>query len=354
MSPFSRQDRQRPREAAAEWLERREQGELAPEEQARLDQWLAAALENAAAFGEMELLHALTDEHAAEPGILALRREALRARRAGGRPGWGAAAAAMAIAVVGLSGAGIASLNGTPAVEPGPIARIAEVLSARADPKSGVHRTGVGERLTLTLPDGSVATLNTDTILKVAYRDGERGVRLLRGQALFEVAHNKRVPFRVYAADRAITAVGTVFDVRLDGQHVKVALVEGVVKVAAIKPKAVSGRPVEQVQMTAGEVLDAPTADAPMRVASADTEKSISWRSGVVEFSGESLADAVAEMNRYTTRPIEIADPAAAAFRVSGVFRTGEPEMFARMMTQVFPLEVQGTPDGPITLKRRD
>jgi len=353
MSPFSRPNPQSPREAAADWLDRRERGALSAEEQTRLDQWLAAAAENAAAYAEMEHLYALTDEHAADPVILRLRQSALRARPIGARPVWGAAAAAMLVAVIGVSGAGIAALNRTPSLAPNPVTRIAEALSARANPNSAVHRTGVGERLTLTLPDGSVATLNTDTILKVAYVDGERGVRLLRGQALFEVAKNRRVPFRVYAGGRQITAVGTVFDVRLDGEHVKVSLVEGVVKVAAVKAKASPGKPLEQVQMTAGEVLDAPAADAPMRVASADTEKAISWRSGVVEFSGEPLAQAVAEINRYTTQPIEIDDPDAANFRVSGVFRTGEPQMFARMMTQVFPLEVQQAPDGAIALRKR-
>jgi transmembrane sensor len=132
-----------------------------------------------------------------------------------------------------------------------------------------------------------------------------------------------------------------------------VALVEGVVKVAAAKAHADPGKPTPQVEMTAGEVLEAAPA-APMRVATADTARSISWRSGVVEFAGEPLGQAVAEMNRYTTRPIEIADATTASFRVSGVFRTGDPDQFARMMTQVFPLEAQGAPGGPIILTRKD
>ena len=354
MSPFTRRpDPDSPREIAADWLERQEQGPLPPEDQERLDRWLAEDADNAAAYAAMAHLHALTDDHAADAMIMRLRREALAARPAHQQPVWRAAAAAAVVAVIGLGGAGVATLSGTPSATPTPFTRLAETLGATADPNAAVHRTGVGERLTLTLPDGSVATLNTDSILKVAYHKGERGVRLVRGQALFEVAKNKRVPFRVYAGDRAITAVGTVFDVRLDGQHVKVALVEGVVRVASAKPPASPEKPVEQVQMTAGEVLDAPAPNAPMRVATADTERSISWRSGVVEFSGQSLGDAAAEMNRYTTRHIEIADPSIAALHVSGVFRTGEPETFAKMMTQVFPLDVQETPDGPITLKRK-
>jgi transmembrane sensor len=354
MSPFTpHPPQQNPRDVAADWLERQEKGALTSEDQARLDQWLGADVAHQDAYAEMERLYALTDEHAADAKIMRLRQAALAARPASRQPIWRAAMAAGFVAVIGLGGAGVASLSGTPSVAPGPIARLAEALSATADPKSAVHRTGVGERLTLTLPDGSVATLNTDSILKVAYSGGERGVRLVRGQALFEVAKNRRVPFRVYAGDRRITAVGTVFDVRLDGQRVKVALVEGVVQVAAVKAAPTPGKPVQQVQMTAGEVLDAPAPDAPMRVAAADTERTISWRSGVVEFSGEPLANAVAEMNRYTTRHIEISDPAAKSFRVSGVFRTGEPEMFARMMTQVFPLDLDTAPEGPLMLKKR-
>ncbi len=43
----------------------------------------------------------------------------------------------------------------------------------------------------ITLPDGSIATLDTDSALKIGYTTAERGVRLLRGQALFEVAKHK-------------------------------------------------------------------------------------------------------------------------------------------------------------------
>jgi transmembrane sensor len=347
MSP--RRTETSPRGTAADWLERQEATALTAEEQTRLDQWLAADAAHARAYDEMARVHALTDEHAADPKIMGLRQAALAARRSDRRPIWGMAAAASLALVIGL---GWSSLGGMPTATPSPITRIAEVLSASANPGAAVHRTRVGERLTFTLPDGSVTTLNTDSIVKVNYRDGERGVRLVRGQALFEVAKNRDAPFRVYAGDRQITAVGTVFDVRLDGRKVKVALVEGVVRVALARAAPAAGKPVQQVEMTAGEVLEAPPS-APMRVASADTQRTISWRSGIVEFSGEPLGAAVAEMNRYTTRPIRIEDPAAAGYRVSGVFRTGESELFARMMTEVFPLEAEQAPGEPIVLRRR-
>jgi transmembrane sensor len=347
-----RADAVNPRVTAAGWLERQEAGQLAAADQARLDAWLAADAEHARAYEAMARVYAVADEHAAEPEIMGLRQAALAARASDRRPMWRAAAAAGLAVAVGLGWSGVASLSGAPSATPSPIARVAEALSASADPASAIYRTKVGERLTFNLPDGSVTTLNTDSILKVAYSDGERGVKLVRGQALFEVAKNKQVPFRVYAGDRRITAVGTVFDVRLDGRKVKVALVEGVVRVAPAGPATVKGAPEQQVQMTAGEVLEAAPA-APMLVASADTRRSVAWKSGIVEFAGEPLSQAVAEINRYTNHPITIEDPAAGAYRVSGVFRTGEPELFAQMMTEVFPVEADTASDGAIVLKRR-
>jgi len=345
-------EKRSPREVAAEWLQLEEEGRLGPDDQARLEAWLAADPRHREAFESVRYVYGLSDGHAAAPNIMQLRQAALAAGRRPRAPVWSMAAAALVALTLGLGWSALSGLQGTPSLTPSPLARIAEAFSATAKPDSAVYRTRVGERLTFTLPDGSVSTLNTDSILKVAYRDGERGVKLIRGQALFEVAKNKQVPFRVYAGDRRITAVGTVFDVRLDGEKVKVALVEGVVQVASAQITP-GGRPAQHVQMTAGEVLEAPKA-APMLVVTDDVRRSVSWTSGVVEFSGEPLSQAVAELNRYTTQPIEVGDASVGAYRVSGVFRTGDPETFARMMSEVFPLNVEHRPGGGgVILERR-
>src|SRR5690606_34703571 len=100
----------------------------------------------------------------------------------------------------------------------------------------------------------------------------------------------------------------------------------------------------------AGEVLEAPPAAA-MVVKVADTNRAVSWRDGVVVFDDVPLAEAVAEMNRYTTAPVTLAEPEIGAFRVSGVFRTGDPERFAMAMAEVFPLEVDHGPSGAAELR---
>lgn len=339
-----------PRQIAAGWLQREEEGPLSAEERERLNAWLNTDPSHRDAYEEVAYVYGLSDEYAAAPNIMSLRRDALASENRRAAPVWGIAAS-MAFAVA-LGWTALSTVSNAPTASPSPVTRIAEALGARTDPTSAVYRTRVGQRLTFNLPDGSIATLNTNSILKVAYEDGERGVKLLRGQALFEVAKNKQVPFRVYAGDRRITAVGTVFDVRLDGDTVKVALVEGAVRVAPVKASVTAGGPAQQVDLTAGEMLEAQRA-APMIVAAADVHRAVTWKSGIIEFAGEPLAEAVDEMNRYTEHPIRIGDPSIAGLRVSGVFRTGEPELFARMVSEVVPVAVERGPNGTTILKER-
>jgi transmembrane sensor len=253
--------------------------------------------------------------------------------------------AAAIVAGVVVLGSGAATVTAIKAPAASRFGAVAAGLAPTLPPSAALYRTAVGERSTVVLPDGSVATLNTDSVLKVAYNGRERGVRLLKGQALFEVAHNKKVPFQVYAGDRRVTAVGTVFDVRLQGERVKVALVEGVVRVASVA-KPAPQVPREQVTMTAGEMLDAPPAAA-MTVKLADTRRATSWREGVAVFDDVPLADAVAEMNRYTTHPVRLADARIGAYRVSGVFKTGDSERFAQSMAEVFPLAIDDAGGSP-------
>jgi transmembrane sensor len=339
----------RPEDVAARWLARRDGERTSQEDEAAFRRWLSLDVSHEVAYARAVEALAATARHAAAPEIVALREAALTLPAHRSPAGWriGAIAAGLVVAC-GLGLGTLAGYGGLPGASPA----MSTIARALTPPEKATYRTAIGERLTFTLPDGSVATLNTNSVLKVDYRRGERRVRLLHGQALFQVAKNPNLPFRVYAGDRRITALGTLFDVRLEGREVKVALIEGSVRVAQIATPATAEKPPEQVVMTAGEVLTAAPA-APMRVKSADTEQAASWRSGVVVFEDRPLVEAVREINRYTTRPLSVGD-SAAGYRVSGVFKTGEPERFAAAMTEIFPLEADRADDGSVTLRQRN
>src|SRR5690606_15701139 len=99
---------------------------------------------------------------------------------------------------------------------------------------TSTYSTGIGQRSTVTLQDGSIVELNAQTRIKVAFGAERRSVQLLDGQAIFRVAKDASRPFVVHAGDREIIALGTAFDVRLDPSAMRVTLLEGKV---AVRPE---------------------------------------------------------------------------------------------------------------------
>lgn len=328
--------------AAAAWALEVEQGLTAARAQ-QLKDWLAADPAHAPALAAAQDALAILAAHAADDEIMALRRAALAARS---EP-WGryrppvAAAAAVLLLMLPVAGWLVSEQEGrSPPM-------VAEATATLAE--TGRYATAVGERSTITLPDGSVMVLNTASQAEVTFGDNARTVRLLRGQALFTVAHGYPAPFRVEAGDRTITAVGTIFDVRMDGARVQVSMVEGTVRV---EPRRHSDLSPQAETLSAGEVLVAAPRE-PVRVMTADVETLTSWREGLITFKDTPLSEAVAEINRYAGRPILLADAAAGRHRLSGTFRVGDPQRFARLMTELFPLEMGRTKEGNPLLKPR-
>jgi transmembrane sensor len=333
-------------ETAADWLLRVEEGLMSPKDESRFQEWIAVPEHAQAYENALWGLDAL-QRNAGATEIMALREAALSRRPEGMRRfGWTAGVAAVASACAGI-------LLWVGAVQ-GPETHVSTGIASGGSPVeavggSGIYRSGVGERSAVLLPDGSVATLDTDSQLRVAYSASERGVYLLRGQALFEVAKNRALPFQVYAAGQRITAVGTTFNVRVDGDRVQVAMVEGVVKVRPLAASPQTGVPVRELTLRAGDGL-VTELSGPSRVQPVDTGQVASWRGGLLVFEDEKLGDAVAEINRYTDRPIRLADRSVGEFRVTGVFKTNDPEHFATAMSEVFPIEIKQAADGSQTL----
>src|SRR6185503_5173686 len=82
--------------------------------------------------------------------------------------------------------------------------------------------TALGERATVTLPDGSTVQLNSASRVRVDYSMSSRVITLERGEAFFTVAHNADRPFWVTSGKGWVRAVGTAFDVYLNRSRVRV------------------------------------------------------------------------------------------------------------------------------------
>jgi len=207
-----------------------------------------------------------------------------------------------------------------------------------------VYVTKVGEQRSVRLADGSRLALNTDTKVVVHYTKGRRDLRLARGEAQFDVAHNPARPFIVTAEGQQVKALGTSFVVRDDGRAVSVTLIEGKVTVT---PAAAASKSAPPVYLTPGQRVRVGATASP-RIDRPKIEAVTAWRSGEILLDDTPLALAVAEMNRYSPTPLYIDDPEVASLRVTGIFRAGDSHAFARTVAAQYSLAVVEEPNRTI------
>jgi transmembrane sensor len=217
-----------------------------------------------------------------------------------------------------------------------------------------------------TLADGSVVALNTNTIVETNLSRDVREIYLRKGEAHFQVAHDRSRPFLVHAGDAVVRAVGTQFEVRVRAdEHVDVVVNEGRVEVQADAPSAgpaagthVSALPARMVRVvravSAGQELSTGSAGYPVvPVSPRQLSSEMAWREGAIVFDSVPLADAIAEIERYTDARIVVSDPQIAALRVGGRFRTGDVPGIFQAMEAALPITIRRTPDGLVYIDSR-
>jgi transmembrane sensor len=215
------------------------------------------------------------------------------------------------------------------------------------------YTTGIGEQRTLRLSDGSTVVLNTDTAVRVSFTDALREVRLLHGEALFNVAKNRSRPFRVRSHDVIAQAVGTSFVVRSKSSDTVVTVIEGEVAVADYEQMQIAAPtivPALAVHVTAGTRADV-SGDRQVRTARVANPAAVtSWRSGRLIFDGERLADVVAEFNRYNQVQLVLEASQLSDERISGVFDADQPLALARFLERTGMVEPIQAGGGSIAL----
>lgn len=201
------------------------------------------------------------------------------------------------------------------------------------------YNTQVGEIRRVPLADGSVAAINTASRLRVALGAARREVTIDQGEAWFQVAKDAGRPFVVEAGAVRVRAVGTAFSVRRFDSGAEVLVTEGVVETWTV------GAETRVVRLAAGQRAFV-AEDRGIReeaAAPSSIDRALAWRGGNIDLSGDRLADAIDELNRYNRRRIVLADPALGGERFDGVFRTDDPEGFA--------LAVRGSLNVPVTIQ---
>ncbi|MDY6947071.1 MAG: FecR family protein [Pseudomonadota bacterium] len=226
-----------------------------------------------------------------------------------------------------------------------------------------LYVTETGEQRTVTLIDGSVVQLNSQSRLRVSFSEQVRRVELLDGQALFEVAKNPARPFVVVSGKTSVQAVGTQFDVYRKSTGTVVTVLEGRVAVSEDTARipaskfvltrppnmdsatAGGGRP---VLLSAGERIVV-TPKAILTPQATDVEAAIAWTQNKLVFDTTPLSDVVMEFNRYSRAPLVLDDAALDDIRISGVFTSTGVDNLVQFLQQRFDVTVT-TIDGQIHL----
>lgn len=300
--------------AAAAWFARLQDGGLEADDQARLAAWLRAAPENAAALdlvasawsqmGELAASIALRPDLARARGLrVADGRRPRRRRRDVARQAAAWAATAAACAVLGV-------FVWTQAVS------------------QGVYATGRGERLTIDLADGTRVRLDADTRLIVRQDPLGRHVRMERGRAEFDVAHETRRAFRVETSRIEVRDIGTRFLVDDRRGATRVVLIEGLVDLHDPRTRDF------KAHMTPGQLALINTGGG-LRLSRADLAREAAWRDGRMVLDDTPLSQALDDLHLASRARFTLDDPALADLRVSGVFRLSDAPAFLNALSRI-------------------
>jgi len=209
---------------------------------------------------------------------------------------------------------------------------------------STIYQTKVGGTETVMLKDGSVITLNTDTLISVALVDTERRVLLEHGEAYFDVAKDKSRPFIVLVGDKNVMAVGTSFNIKHRTGATNVTVTEGIVKVennlnASTQP--IYNSITLPVSLVVGEglTMDQEGVRTDM-LAPLELEHTISWRKGMLHFNSERLDTVIREIQYYARKEIILSGSHVSEIIVGGSFNTNNVESFLKGLELNFPIKV--------------
>ncbi len=202
------------------------------------------------------------------------------------------------------------------------------------------YHTATGEVRSIVLPDGSVVGLNTQTVLEWVGSPTDRRVRLIRGEAYFQVVHDPSRPFRILLAHSQVQVLGTQFDVyQMANGDVRVSVISGTVAVEALDNG--QGVPSWSRRLTAGQQIEYSPVGLVADIHSIVAPKVIRWRVGMLETEGEPLKDFVSDISRYTTERIVIADPRAAVQEVGGAFSVRNIDDTLDRLSRIAPVTVR-------------
>ncbi|GGF58319.1 iron dicitrate transporter FecR [Azorhizobium oxalatiphilum] len=303
-------------QAALDWFTLLQSGDVPPDARAQFERWRRQP-ENDAAFRRIAAMWGMP-----EFATAVRRRETAVAQRPHRAVlGWASAAAAVLLLVAGaLYGPGL-------------------LLHMRAD-----YTTTTAERRDITLPDGSRMTLDAASAVALDFSNGRRTVRLLQGEAFFDVVHDTAHPFLVDGRYGEVRVTGTAFAVRAGARADDVVLARGAV---AVRPLA-GAQPA--AHLVPGDMVS--VGDGGLSaVQQVDTARQLAWMDGRLSFSKRRLGAVLEDVGRYHDGTILVMADGLLDREVSGSYRLDDPALIVRSLAEAMGARMDVLPGGLIILR---
>jgi len=324
---------------AAAWVARFDAGDVSAKDQAAFQAWLnssalhrQAIVEYGNFWMEFDQLGQLTAPVGTQQAVDTHAKPSLRFS---GAKYWLAACAASVLVMVAAGGV-IRQEN--------PVRPVAQQAMAVRQPVRQSYATAVGGQKKFTLADGSVVALNTDSQIDVEMRGDCRDIHLVRGEAYFDVVHDEKRPFIVHANQYVVRDIGTAFAVHLTEKGlVNVRVTKGQVEIAARGSAGSASRRAKSLGiLSAGQdVLFGQKIEHTAVLSETELDRKLAWRQGQLIYSGQPLAEVLADISRYSDIQIELADPALGNLPVGGAFSVSQTDAIFASLENNFGVHAQ-------------
>lgn len=209
------------------------------------------------------------------------------------------------------------------------------------------HHTGLAQRETLTLPDGSQVTLDAHSAVDIRYSQTERRIVLREGQILAQVHHDQdNRPFIVQTAHGTATALGTRYTVSLLGKRTIISVIE-----SSVRACPQTSTPVNCMDLKPGQSATV-AEDTVSRMNSSGYTDPASWTQGYLALDNQPLSRVLHMLRAYHSGVMWYDDRDLDSVRVSGVIPIDDSSQAFGILAQTLPIQIRQYSPWAVTIKK--
>ncbi|MEM8774677.1 MAG: FecR domain-containing protein [Pseudomonadota bacterium] len=217
-----------------------------------------------------------------------------------------------------------------------------------------VYSTKIGETRIVNLPDGSALTLGPATSIEVAFSEVSRTVKMHKGAVIFDVERAPSRPFTVKAEQFEASVLGTVFDVRSNGGVVRLSVAEGSVEVK--HPFILDAKPSSLMNshtLSVGQNVEATSNKGLSSIRSFEVDSFAAWRDNRLRYNNATLAELIADANRYSDVPITIENDNEdiASLTVTFGYHAEDVDNMLASLPVMFPVAIDRAEENHIVIR---